>query len=215
MKIFKALAAIVIGVMVGALLLPTSPNYSAMEHASLFIENNDVGLVATGTYVGNDFILTARHVVADPTNDWQDREGNFTAKTINGTVYPVKVVWESSSQDLALLHVVGHPVTDAPVASLSCFVPKLGEPLEYVGNPHGEHFSLGELRVASDHPWSFDAKQFLEVTGSMMVGGVSGSGVYYHNQLIGVFSIGEQGALGGVTTFGKDCQDVQSFIHAQ
>jgi len=136
--------------------------------------------VGSGVYIGNGFVVTAAHVVLDEKSNAAakvitiivDRDG-AEAEKLNATVAGAMKVG-----DYALLHMDRVPA-GMQSAKLACRAPRIGEPIELVGNPLGMPFVhywghvAGVERVVPHSPWPVASPVDIS-----LVSGVSGGPFY-------------------------------------
>lgn len=97
------------------------------------VEIGFVGGIGSGVYIGNDEVVTARHVVQKASRSWMvviDQTGE--------QVY-AKPLWISPTTDVAVVKLQGHLNLISP-ASLDKRAPVVGEQVEVVGCPGGRQF---------------------------------------------------------------------------
>lgn len=97
------------------------------------VEIGFVGGIGSGVYIGNDEVVTARHVVQKASRSWMvviDQAGE--------QVY-AKPLWTSPTTDVAVVKLQGHLNLISP-ASLDKRAPVVGENIEVVGCPFGRQF---------------------------------------------------------------------------
>lgn len=128
-------------VIAAALLLAScvaAPAFGYLEHSSVKIENGDGH--GSGVVIGPRLVLTAKHVA--------DEDG-LVARTRDGDKLPLTKVWESDTQDLAIMQTAQDFPASVPVATLTCDLPKVGDPVTVIGNPLGAEFVFGFGHIAS------------------------------------------------------------------
>lgn len=113
---------------------------------------------ASGVYLGNGLVLTARHVAVydDPSTP---SSGTSTRNTLyvtthDGKPHAAEIAFVSDDLDFAILKVSGLQI---PAASLACREPVLDEPVTIIGNPLliiSDAVSHGT--VTSDVPVTFE-----------------------------------------------------------
>lgn len=79
----------------------------------------------SGTHIGNGYILTAAHVVAD--------KKEISVITATGRTRPATVLWANAAYDVALI--VVENVRDMASAAIACREPVPGETVSAHGNP--------------------------------------------------------------------------------
>jgi S1-C subfamily serine protease len=84
----------------------------------------DEGGHGTAVYTGNNFWVTAAHVVGDLKE--------MTIKTDDGREIKAEVLWSNTARDVALVRADGAGVA---AANLECRTPQIGEIVRMVGNP--------------------------------------------------------------------------------
>lgn len=85
-----------------------------------------IGRIGSGVFVGDDLVLTARHVIED--------EPELAVELPDGSRHPAEVVRVSETRDLALLRVL----TPRVEREIRLGTPKLGITVIHIGAPYGE-----------------------------------------------------------------------------
>lgn len=89
----------------------------------------------SGVYLGNGYVLTARHIAVKDSADPQSDRNILYIKQADGTTVPAIPVLISDDTDYAIIH-LGHPL-DRPAAKISCAPVTVGEDVTLVGSPLG------------------------------------------------------------------------------
>ena len=154
-------------------------------------ETLDWRVHGAGVYVGDDFILTAAHVVTN--------YHIFHIVTADGRDGVAKVAAIDPVQDLAVLEIVtrtGKEKTPFAAAAKLADTSRIpaGSPVIAVGSPAGEPFvvTAGVIMSTSQRQTTFLHDDFVEFD-AKITGGSSGGGVFNRN-----------GELIGITSFGND-----------
>ncbi len=172
---------------------------SCLIHAKQLIENSDTGqkeqhrVGCSGTFVGDNEVLTAAHCFAHDTVDaW--------VRTPAGDSHKVdKIIRISSGTDLALLHVIGPKHV---FAKLSTHNPRVGDDVFNVGSPYFLEFLVSNGLVSALHVKTerFTGEYFIST--AMINPGSSGGGAFNRSgDLIGVNTMSVGGPFGwaGIT----------------
>jgi S1-C subfamily serine protease len=143
------------------------PNLS-LEHLSsphVKITRADGGH-GSGTHLGNGYILTADHVVANATN--------IMVIAVGGKTYKAEIVSESKSTDTAIIRVI--EPHEIGIAYTQCRDPALGEIVFATGNPHGllNVKTRGFIARKVEPTWILDFAIIIDLT---VAPGMSGGGV--------------------------------------
>lgn len=105
------------------------------------------GFTCSGVYIGDGIVITARHCV----NKKVFVKVILDADGEEGLGLPAVVEWVSKTDDIAAYRVPQLLLnTNIASSELSCRTPKIGEPIEIVGNPLGETFIHTWGRVAGN-----------------------------------------------------------------
>jgi serine protease Do len=125
-----------------ALTLLVSPAYPSdlSSNVRLVVTRSNGDVIGSGSYLGNGTFLTANHVV--PSDD------PIAVFTSSGDFFAVKVIARDEKLDIAILH-TPTPGHVTPVA-VDCRFPKLGEELQFTGQPKGFSFLTVWSRVAKE-----------------------------------------------------------------
>lgn len=169
---------------------------------------------ASGVYLGNGLVLTARHVAvySDPANP---ASGTATRNTLyvithDGKSHAAEIAFVSDDLDYAILKV--SPL-NIPAAHLACRKPALDEPVTVVGNPLliiSDAVSHGT--VASDVPVTFE--DLLEVgltpLRAIIIPGNSGGPVFdSEGQVLGIAVVAiADGVYGAMVSSQNICNEI-------
>lgn len=175
----------------------------------------------SGVYLGNGYVLTARHVAIQDMADPQSDRNVLYVKQANGKTIPAVPVVISDDTDYAILK-LGVPLA-RPAAKISCAPVTVGEPVTLVGSPlgwienaisHGTVASLttdGALFAAGTHyQISLDALGWshLVIAGLPAAPGTSGGPVFDDSgNVIGVLVAGA-GSYAGFIPMSAICNEL-------
>lgn len=175
----------------------------------------------SGVYLGNGYVLTARHVAIKDMADPQSDRNVLYVKQSDGKTIPAVPVVISEDADYAVLK-LAHPIP-GPTAKISCEAVTVGEPVTLVGSPlgwienaitHGTVASIttdGALFAASTHyQVSLDALGWshLVIAGLAAAPGTSGGPVFDDNgNVIGILVAGA-GSYAGFLPMSAICNEL-------
>lgn len=190
---------------------PVAPpfDYARAEHSVVVLEDGAAGSGsgATGTFIGRTFILTAKHVVHGV--------AKVIATDYEGRVFDTVTVWESPTQDLAVLYAA--PPAGTRSEPISCGLPAVSDAFTMLGHPNlNPRWVFAWGRFTSDR--RFDAGR--ADLGSVLVGesagthGDSGAPIFNErHEIVGVLSGGFQGTgVVLVTPVADSCELVKAAI---
>ena|ERR1035437_762784 len=169
LKPLIAFAALAFGIVSSSATAPHAPPELTLEPSAVKI--NVTGGHGSGVYLGNGYVLTARHVTAEASNEVE-------VETEHGTKLLGHIVWEDKVRDFALVRI---PTTPAvATAKLACRSPLLAEVVTVAGWPAdlGYILTTGPLVGAArrvdiwETAWVFTVPIF---------GGNSGGPAYDHD----------------------------------
>lgn len=126
----------------------------------------------SGVYVGKGIVLTAKHCVVDDVESYRiifDKDG------VDGPEITAVADWKADKADIATLKLSG--TVDVRGAGLACRDPKIGEPIEVVGNPLGQTFIHTWGKVAGVVRSDKD-ENFIVPIDAMIASGNSGGPVF-------------------------------------
>lgn len=132
---------------VGAASAAESHKYSSDVRIEATTPDGNGGFTCSGVYIGDGIVITARHCVNKKSSVVEvilDDAGE------EGFTLPAVVEWVSKTDDIAAYRVPQLRNMDIASSELSCRTPKIGEPIEIVGNPLGEAFIHTWGRVAGN-----------------------------------------------------------------
>lgn len=142
-----AVASLSIGMIAGYSAKPAyfDPRLAVVRLAPI---NDDISH-GSGVYLGNGYVLTAKHVVV---------EGESNAPLIAEFIgdskhYATVVAWISEKIDAALVRVIDPP--NVPAVHLACRNPVAGEPILLMGHPIDLNWIQGHGYVASSQTSQF------------------------------------------------------------
>lgn len=129
---FGCVAVLMYAVAVYAMARP--PSVSSLEKSVVRIELGAQGSKsgASGVYVGNGLVITARHVVLSEEDDHFSPLNTLVVETHEGQVLPATVLFFSEYRDFAVLKIGKNALRPS---RLDCREPKLDEPVTMIGNP--------------------------------------------------------------------------------
>lgn len=185
-------------------------DHTRAENAVVVLEITTAGsgAGATGTIIGHNLILTAKHV----TKAAEDRSATLVATDYRGNHFDTTVVWESPEQDLAVLYGL---LPEGSIAEpISCDLPRVGDNFLMLGHPQlNPKWVFAWGRFTSDLRYDGVAMGL----GKLLVGesagthGDSGAPIFNdRNEIMGVLT----GGLGGtgivlITPIGDSCEIVK------
>ena len=168
-----------------------SPDFDAMVDSNVILYSG-----CSGTYIGDNLILTAAHCVKNgrvPIR--QIRTGSHWKQTTRVTG---EVEWSDDSLDLALVRVEDGSIFTA--ARVCYRRPELGEVIYHMGNPAGQEDTLLKGLVSKEvRKWAIGGveRDYFQ-TNAGLVGGSSGGALYDSTGcLVGVVSAGIPNTLLG------------------
>jgi len=175
------------------------------ENAVVVLEDGEAGSGsgATGTIIGHNLILTARHVVKDSV----EQRIKVVATDYRGNHYDTTVVWQSETQDLAVLYAV-LPEGSAS-EPITCALPQVGDTFVMLGHPQlAAMWTFAWGKFTSDRRF-----EKAENLGKLLVGesagtnGDSGAPIFNaRNEIMGVLTGGIPGSgTVFITPLGDDC----------
>lgn len=136
-----AFGGLTAGIILGMIYL--SPSQLSIERHStveVFINGKNSSYsegIGSGVYLGNGYILTARHVVLhDPQRTNSDRN-KMWVKDWSGQIIPANPVLTSEDADYAIIRVFKPFKHPPPAAHLTCRQPIENEAITLVGMPEG------------------------------------------------------------------------------
>lgn len=197
-------AALVLGLFVA--LASSSTRYlnrTRAENAVVVLEANQPGSGsgATGTIIGHNLILTARHVA-----QIADQGSKLVATNYKGEHFDTIVVWESSTQDLAVLYAL---LPEGSVSEpITCALPQVGDNFVMLGHPN-----LDPKWVYAWGRFTSDLRYVNPELGSLLTGesagthGDSGAPIFNsRNEIMGVLTGGYPGSgVVFITPLGDAC----------
>lgn len=185
-------------------------DHTRAENAVVVLEITSAGsgAGATGTIIGHNLILTAKHV----TKAAEERSTTLVATDYRGNHFDTTVVWESSEQDLAVLYGL---LPEGSIAEpITCDLPRTGDNFLMLGHPQlNPKWVFAWGKFTSDLRYDGVAMGL----GKLLVGesagthGDSGAPIFNdRNEIMGVLT----GGLGGtgivlITPIGDSCEIVK------
>lgn len=148
----------VAGVLAGAVYVSPKKSHLADSTLLLLVGDNRRG---SGVHIGDDFILTAAHVV--------ENEKTVVFKTDNSPdQYTADVLWVNKAYDIALLR--SRATNIAQTMPLQCRKPIIGEHIKLTGNPLIIEFFHAEGSVGSSVAERSEWKASFVVSGAVGAG---------------------------------------------